>query len=526
MKKKIAAALVLFGVLFSGPVTPQSDVTGFPVKREETRETWKRGGEEMLARNRRLRFKRKKAKNVILFIGDGMGISTLTASRILEGQLRGESGEENYLSFERFPFTALSKTYSTNQQVSDSAPTASALLTGVKTDEGIISVDQDVVHGDYATVAGNEALTLLELAEMSGRSTGVVSTARITHATPAACYAHSPDRNWESDANIRRASANAYKSGFPDIARQLIEFPYGNGLEVALGGGRKSFLPEGTRDPEYPSAKRNNPNRVDGRDLTSEWRAVRSGSKYVWNLEQFRSIDPRSAERLLGLFEPSHMLYEFDRKKGTPAEPSLSEMTEMAIKILAKNRKGFFLMVEGGRIDHAHHEGNAFRALTDTIEFSNAVRKAVSMVDLKKTLIIVTADHSHGMTISGYPARGNNILGLTRELDRSGMRKKDPARDRDGKAMTTLTYANGPGYVAGARPNLDQRTVTGSGYKQEALVNLSSDRHTGEDVVIFGSGVNAWMIHGVMEQNWVFYVMRDALRLDEKKLTRRSRAKR
>ena len=114
-------------------------------------------------------------------------------------------------------------------------------------------------------------------------------------------------------------------------------------------------------------------------------------------------IDAKKTKHLLGLFEPSHMQYEFDRPKDTAGEPSLSEMTSKAIDILSNNKKGFFLMVEAGRIDHAHHEGNAFRALRDAIELSNAVRTAQNKVDLKDTLIIVTADHSHTMSFSGYP---------------------------------------------------------------------------------------------------------------------------
>ncbi len=163
----------------------------FPVKRIETPETWKQDGWKAIEQAKRQKIRKGKAKNVILFIGDGMGVSTLTASRILEGQMRGESGEENRLSFEEFPFSALSKTYSTNQQTSDSAPTMSAIITGIKTDEGIISVNQNVVGGDYKTVKGNEAMSLLEMAEIKGLSTGIVTTARLTHATPAACYAHS-----------------------------------------------------------------------------------------------------------------------------------------------------------------------------------------------------------------------------------------------------------------------------------------------------------------------------------------------
>jgi alkaline phosphatase len=122
-----------------------------------------------------------------------------------------------------------------------------AIITGVKTDDGIISVDQDVVHGDHTTVKGNELPTLLELAEQAGLSTGIVSTASLTHATPAACYAHSPSRSWECDADMPAAAKQA---GFPDIARQFIEFPYGNGPEVALSGGRGKFLPYTVTDPE------------------------------------------------------------------------------------------------------------------------------------------------------------------------------------------------------------------------------------------------------------------------------------
>src|SRR5690606_36571563 len=195
--------------------------------------------------------KKGKPRNVIRFIGDGMGVSTLTAARILEGQLRGESGEENRLSFENFPYSALSKTYSTNQQTSDSAPTMSAIITGVKTDEGILSVNQNVVHDDYRTVKGNEAKTLLEYAEEAGLSTGIVSTARLTHATPGACYAHTADRNWESDADIKKKNPAAYAAGFPDIARQLIETPYGDGPEVLLSGGRSKFMRFDQTDPEY-----------------------------------------------------------------------------------------------------------------------------------------------------------------------------------------------------------------------------------------------------------------------------------
>jgi len=124
----------------------------FPVKRQENREFWYADGEAFISRSRKFAGKISRAKNVILFVGDGMGVATITASRILEGQMRGASGEENRLSFEEFPSVALSKTYSVNQQVTDSAATMTAIITGVKTDGGALSVDQNVVRGDYKTV--------------------------------------------------------------------------------------------------------------------------------------------------------------------------------------------------------------------------------------------------------------------------------------------------------------------------------------------------------------------------------------
>lgn len=483
----------------------------FPVKRQESPETWLGDGREAVKRAKAVKPITKRAKNVILFVGDGMGVTTLTAARILEGQMRGSSGEENRLSFEEFPYTALSKTYSANQQTSNSAPTMTAIITGVKTDEGVLSVNQQVVHGDYLTVKGNETLTLLESAEQKGKSTGVVSTARITHATPAACYAHTPDRDWESDGDIFKSSKEASGAKFPDIARQLVEFPFGDGLEVALGGGRSKFTPNVLTDSEYPEQKGE---RLDGRNLTSEWTAKYKNSAYVWNRQQFDQVDAKKTKHLLGLFEPSHMKFAHDRPQDKAGEPSLSEMTTKAIDVLANNKKGYFLMVEAGRIDHAHHDGNAYRALTDTIELSNAVRAAVAKINLEETLIIVTADHSHTFSMAGYPARGNNILGLVREIDGRGMLEEKYKTDLTGKPFTTLGYANGTGYKDGKRPDLTEDRVINPDYKQEAAVPLLNETHGGEDVAIFAAGAGAYIVRGSMEQNWIFSVMTDAMRLD------------
>lgn len=529
MRNKILqtfSLLVIFS-LFTAALG-QSAAMLYQVKRTESAETWRRDGWRAVDRAKTEKIRKGKAKNVILFVGDGMGVSTLTAARIYEGQMRGESGEENRLSFEEFPFSALSKTYGTNQQTSDSAPTMSAIISGVKTDEGIISVNQNVQLAHYKTVAGNETKTLLEYVEDAGKSTGIVSTARLTHATPAACYAHSATRDWESDGDYIRLRDNAirdkrpdiaklhndaYDAKFPDIARQLIEFKYGDGLEVAFGGGRTKFMPNTVTDPED---KTKSGERVDGRDLTQEWKSKFRNSAYIWNKQQFDTIDPRRDKHVLALFEPSHMKYEHDRPRDTAGEPSLSEMTSKAIDILATNKKGYFLMVEGGRIDHAHHDGNAYRALKDTVAFSDAVRTALKKTNLDETLVIVTADHSHTFFIQGYPARGNNILGLVREIGPDGEVEKDYSGDRDKKPYTTLGYANGPGARGAERPALTQDMALDPNYKQEASIPMLSETHGGEDVAIFATGVNAHLIRGSMEQNWIFYVMADAMRLGRK----------
>jgi alkaline phosphatase len=511
--------LVLIVIVFTS--LGQTIQPPFPVKRPESADTWRQDGWNAIQRAKNEKIRRGKAKNVILFIGDGMGVSTLTAARILEGQMRGESGEENRLSFENFPFSALSKTYSANQQTSDSAPTMSAIITGVKTDEGVLSVNQNIVHADYKTVKGNETKTLLEMAEENGRSTGIVTTARVTHATPGACYAHTADRDWESDTDIYKRKKDAYDAKFPDIASQLLSFKYGDGPEVVMGGGRAKLLPQTMADPEYPKVKGE---RMDGRDMTKEWTAKYQDSAYVWNKKQFDALDPKKTKHLLGLFEPSMMQFEADRAKDAAGEPSLTEMTSKSIDILSQNKKGYFLMVEAGRIDHGHHDGNAYRALTDTIELSNAVRAAAQKVNLDDTLIIVTADHSHTLTIMGYPMRGNDILGFVREIGPDGNPEADLKKDRDGRPYTTLNYASGPGHKEGTvqekkgkdisvRPDPSKTDTTDPNYLQEAMVPLSAETHGGEDVAIFATGAGSYLVRGSMEESWIFYVMAEAMRI-------------
>ncbi|MBP6187815.1 MAG: alkaline phosphatase [Azonexus sp.] len=505
-RKVIASALTAIFALGALPVSAAEPVVQGP----ESVQDWYNNGQRFIHDAKRLHAEHRHAKNVILFVGDGMGISTLTAARILEGQLNAKPGEENRLSFEKFPYVALSKTYSWDQQTSDSAPTMTAMITGYKAREGQLSVNHLTPRGECsaAVIAANSLPTLLEQAAAAGKATGVVSTARVTHATPAATYAHTAVRDWEADSNI---PASCGTTGVvKDIARQLIEVSpvVKNSLKVALGGGRTYFIPKTSFDPEYATTKGR---RNDGRDLTAEWVSTRGAkAAYAWNKAQFDAADPATTDYLLGLFEPSHVQYEADRANDTAGEPSLTEMTEKSIKMLEKSRKGFFLHVEGGRIDHAHHAGNANRALLDTIEMAKAVKKAVDMTDPNETLIIVTADHSHVFTIAGYPHRGNDILGLSKEVPAVDGNPTAPSKAGDGLPYTTLGYQNGPGAVSGARADLTSVDTTALGYLQQAVVPMGSETHAGEDVAIYAKGPKAHLVHGSMEQNWIYHVMKEA----------------
>jgi len=245
-----ALSTLLLGACAStaAPRAPQALAVEVPAvshPQGETPQWWYRAGAAQAAGNGAMA---GKAKNVILFLGDGMSLTTVAAARILEGQRHGNPGEENLLSWERFPATAFSKTYNTDSQTPDSAGTMTAITTGVKTHMGAIGVSAGS-RSDCADSLGKHALTWLQLADSAGMATGVVSTARLTHATPAATYAHSPDRNWENDTDVPEAARAA---GCVDIAQQLLSTTrYGRGPLVALGGGRGQFTTVNEQDPEY-----------------------------------------------------------------------------------------------------------------------------------------------------------------------------------------------------------------------------------------------------------------------------------
>jgi alkaline phosphatase len=202
------------------------------------------------------------------------------------------------------------------------------------------------------------------------------------------------------------------------------------------------------------------------------------------------------------------MAYEADRD--VDREPSLAEMTERAIDRLAENDKGYYLMVEGGRIDHAHHATNAYRALRDTQALAKAVESALKKVDLNETLILVTADHSHAFAMAGYPVLGNPILGLVRNTKNSSDETK-LSLAADGKPYTTLGYLNGPNVHRTTDEELVESQVLSRDYVQQSAVPLTSGTHSGEDVALYAIGPQAHLVGGVIEQHTIFHIMAHAL---------------
>ena len=523
-----AITLVASGCAATGAVQPMPanagalhvDVPTITRPAGETAAWWFRDGAAQAAERGAMD---GRARNVIVFLGDGMSLTTVAAARVFEGQRKGGSGEENRLAWETFPATALSKTYNTNSQTPDSAGTMSAIATGVKTRAGVLSIGPNAKRKDCAGALAAPMLTLWELASNAGMATGVVTTARVTHATPGATFTHSAERNWENDTELTDAARAA---GCRDIARQLVETPFNHGFDVLMGGGRKNFMPVTQRDPEEDDKVGE---RLDGRDLIAEWKQRHAGGVYVWNKQQ---LDAAPADKpLLALFQPDHMQFEHDRPRDAAGEPTLAEMTRAAIARLSRNGNGYVLLVEGARIDHANHYGNAYRALSDTVAMSDAVRAATEATSADDTLILVTADHAHTLTFAGYPVRGNPILGKVRGSsgeDDAG----DIVTDALGLPYTTLGYANGPGYTgasssqpagpktffhagkdyeaADGRPNLRNVDTEHPDYMQETAIPLASETHGGEDVGVWALGPGSNAVRGSIEQNAIFHILLQA----------------
>ncbi|MBY0428231.1 MAG: alkaline phosphatase, partial [Alphaproteobacteria bacterium] len=293
-----------------------------------------------------------------------------------------------------------------------------------------------------------------------------------------------------------------------DIAAQLVpggagfNSALGDGVDVLMGGGRNHFTPY--------VAVTNPKGRADGRDLLAE---LANNGYTIASTKTDMAAAPVN-KKFIGLFSSkSHLEYELDRTAVPPkgegaVQPSLAEMTSKAIDILAQNPNGYFLMVEGGRIDHALHGTNAKRVMEDTIAFDNAVQAALDKVKetdptLEHTLIVVTADHDHTMTFNGYVKRGNPILDISRDV------KGNPILDTNGNTSTTLVFGNGPNRP-NVRGNLTSATVLADNYLQETGVRLASETHGGGDVKLLATGAGAKVFKGTMDNTKVFSLLKSA----------------
>ncbi|KAG6453210.1 hypothetical protein O3G_MSEX008023 [Manduca sexta] len=440
-----------------------------------------------------LRHRSGHARNVVMFLGDGMSVPTLTAARVLLGQRQGQTGEEANLAFDKFPTTGLVKTYCVNRQVADSACSATAYLCGVKGNAGTIGVNGAVPRHDCAasTDAARRVQSIAEWALADGRDAGIVTTTRITHASPAGVYGKTANRNWETDADVVNAGHDTERC--PDLAHQMIHKHPGNKFKVIFGGGRRAFLPNTTRDEEGTRGRR-----TDDRNLIEEWQADKAARnvsyKYIWNRAELAELASSPPEYLLGLFEGTHMRYHMEADPST--EPTLAELTEVAIRSLSRNERGFFLFVEGGRIDHAHHDNFARLALDETIEMSKAVARAAELLDEEDSLIVVTADHAHVMAFNGYSPRGQDILGTNKD------------RDRNGVPYMTLSYTNGPGRrvqdANDMRVDVTQEDNFGAlRWRSHVDFPLSSETHGGDDVAVFARGPHHAIFTGLYEQSHI-----------------------
>ncbi|XP_041897798.1 intestinal-type alkaline phosphatase-like isoform X2 [Corvus kubaryi] len=460
-----------------------------PPDAEKTPGYWNKEARRRLELALALQPAAQRAKNIILFMGDGMGLSTMSAARIYKGQLSGGLGEENVLAMETFPHMALAKTYTIDRQVPDSAGTGTAYLCGVKANAKTLGLSGAAVYGKCRTTFGNEVDSILHRARLAGKSVGIVTTTRVQHASPGAAYAHSASRGWYADANMPR---EALRDGCKDIAYQLV---HNTDINVILGGGRMYMTPKQTPDPEYPEDPDQNGTRKDGRDLIAEWLSAKQGARYVWDKKGLDAVEDDSVSHLMGLFEPKDMRYELNRNTST--DPSIVEMTEKAVRILRRNPNGFFLFVEGGRIDHGHHSGRAKQALMEAVMLDRAVARAGELTSPTDTLTVVTADHSHVFTFGGSTPRGNSIFGLA------------PKKAKDKRAYTSILYGNGPGYSIrdGARPAASLPAAEDKDYRQQAAVPLETETHSGEDVVVLAQGPMAHLFHGVQEQHYIAHAM-------------------
>ncbi|WP_017150741.1 alkaline phosphatase [Bacillus bingmayongensis] len=397
-----------------------------------------------------------KIKNVIVLIGDGMGPSYITAHRYMKDNPK--TFEMEPIEFDKY-LVGTQKTYAEDehQNITDSASAATAMSSGVKTYNSAIAVDNDKT----------EVKTVLEQAKEQGKSTGLVATSEITHATPAAFGAHDVSRkNMDAIAN--------------DYFDEKINGKHK--VDVLLGGGVNNFV------------------RKD-RNLTEEFK--KSGYSYVTDREQL--LNDKN-DQILGLFAPGGLDKMIDRNEKTP---SLEEMTNAAINRLNKNDKGFFLMVEGSQIDWAGHDNDVVGAMSEMEDFEKAYKAAIEFAKKDKhTLVIATADHSTG----GFSLGVNGEYNFNANAIKAAKRTPDFMANEIAKGAnveeTLRKYIDlqlTPEEIKSVNDIASSKDVTKIDNAIEEIFNKRSftgwttGGHTGEDVNVYAFGPGKYLFSGVQE---------------------------
>ncbi len=411
-----------------------------------------------------------KVKNVIFFIGDGMGLSQRWIGALL---LYGPEGK---LAMDQMAVRGVMTNYSSDSLVTDSAAAATAMASGIKTYNGAIGVD----------VNEEPVETILEAAERNGLATGLVTTVYVNHATPAAFAAHVSSRR-----------------EYNEIAAQMLT----SGVDVLLGGGARYFIPEaegGSRD--------------DGRNLIAE--AEEMGYTVVRTADELLNIQPSLQRQVLGLFADAAMAWELDRE--TTEEPSLAQMTAVALEVLSKDEDGFFLMVESGKVDWASHGQDAAATAWETIALDQAVEVALSFARANPdTLVVVTADHETGGLGFGIGGEYFYDASLLRGISASAeFMASQLDEERTNIVEVIAEYA---GIEDLTEEEIEQiRTAEGRFEPQNTIAAIISVRagigwttrgHTGTPVPITASGPGAERFAGQLDNTDLPKIMADLLAL-------------
>lgn len=316
-------------------------------------------------------------KYVFMFIGDGLGASQRQISEYFLQNTTGDDSKK--LLMNTFETSGINTTHSADTLITDSAAAGTALSAGVKTNNGVIAMDEN----------GNDVKTLVEYAEEAGLATGLVSSTRLTHATPASFAAHNMNRNNENE-----------------IAADFLN----SGVDFFAGGGLRHFIPSNySQDTTDYTGATIKSKRKDNRNLVEEFSSL-GYEIFIGNAgaDAFKTAKFTEEGQVFAAFTYTHMPYEIDRMNDFTKLPSLSEMTDKAIDLLEEDEDGFFLMVEGGRIDHAAHANDAAAAIHDVLAFDNAIQEAYEFYNEypDETLILVVGDHETGGLGLGMDTQG------------------------------------------------------------------------------------------------------------------------